>query len=281
MDDTLTLMTLEPLKSSTDNCSPRAYDAIVTAQGNPIEWGMVYFRPFLRSFLETVSAVFEVVVFTAACQDYADQILDAIDPCKRLIHHRLYRDSCKECTPNPELPEAKVYVKDLACLGRDVRKTILIDNSLLSFAYQLNNGVVCNPYTGDENDTELLVLLEVLNQLLDMSPSDVRSYFSKKYGVQEMVREYSSRGGREGVKQDYRLSAGTNAPMSDRGSVVPILSAQGGSRMHSSLDPYVHKPFAGDPFLPPRISIGHPTDFRSESKTQNSSFIQNQYQIRE
>jgi TFIIF-interacting CTD phosphatase-like protein len=33
---------------------------------------------------------FEIVIFTAAVKDYADNILDSIDPQKR-ISHRLYR----------------------------------------------------------------------------------------------------------------------------------------------------------------------------------------------
>lgn len=38
-----------------------------------------------------MSKIFEIVVFTAAKQDYADFILDYLDPHKNLINHRLYR----------------------------------------------------------------------------------------------------------------------------------------------------------------------------------------------
>ena len=34
---------------------------------------------------------FEIVIFTAAVKEYADNILDSIDPQKR-ITHRLYRE---------------------------------------------------------------------------------------------------------------------------------------------------------------------------------------------
>lgn len=179
----------------------RQYDTIVTAQDNPEDWGMVYFRPFLRTFLEAVSSTFEVVLFTAACREYADQILNAVDPENRLFHHRLYRDSCDECTPNPVHPDAKIYIKDLRVLGRNLDDVILIDNSLICFAYQLDNGIVCNPFKGNSDDRELIAILEVLNMVNRSPGADVKRFFRKMYGLNEVLQEYSDRGGRFGIKQ--------------------------------------------------------------------------------
>jgi Dullard-like phosphatase family protein len=204
MDDTLTFMTFQRLKDdNTDDL--RDYDTIVTAQDNADDWGMVYFRPYLRTFLEAVSKAYEVVVLTAACKEYADQILNCIDPENRLIHHRLYRESCPECTPNPELPDAKVYIKDLRVLGRPLNKVILIDNSLLCFAYQLDNGIVCNPYKGSTDDRELLALLQVLGSLDSYPGADVRVYFRKMYGLGKIIHEYTQNGGRSGLRGDAGL----------------------------------------------------------------------------
>jgi len=46
-------------------------------------------RPHLDTFLETVAAKFEIVVFTASQRVYAERLLDILDPHHRLIHHRL------------------------------------------------------------------------------------------------------------------------------------------------------------------------------------------------
>lgn len=51
-----------------------------------------YRRPYLADFLKSVSSWFEVVIFTAGGQEYADAILDSLDDCKQYIDHRLYWD---------------------------------------------------------------------------------------------------------------------------------------------------------------------------------------------
>ena len=48
-------------------------------------------RPHCRQFLSQMATLFEVVIFTAADQMWADFILDKLDPAKALIKHRLYR----------------------------------------------------------------------------------------------------------------------------------------------------------------------------------------------
>jgi TFIIF-interacting CTD phosphatase-like protein len=50
-------------------------------------------RPFAKNFLRKASKNWEIIVFTAGLKDYADKILDDLDP-DGYISRRLYRDSC-------------------------------------------------------------------------------------------------------------------------------------------------------------------------------------------
>lgn len=47
----------------------------------------VRMRPFLLEFLEVVSTLYEVVIFTASQRVYAEQLLNIIDEHKRLIRY--------------------------------------------------------------------------------------------------------------------------------------------------------------------------------------------------
>ena len=47
-------------------------------------------RPGLAMFLQRMSALYEIVIFTAAVEEYASGIIDSLDP-QGLILHRLYR----------------------------------------------------------------------------------------------------------------------------------------------------------------------------------------------
>ena len=173
----------------------------MTAQDNPNDWGRVYFRPYVHTFLRALSRICEVVIFTAACKEYADQILDVLDPNKEFIHHRLYRESCQECQTNSDIQDAKVYVKDLRVLGRDLSKVVLLDNSLFCLAFQPDSGIVVNPYKGDKDDDELIQLLDTLTWL-ERSVRvgvDSRDALRSIYALSGILEVYKAKG-RFGIK---------------------------------------------------------------------------------
>ncbi len=78
-------------------------------------------RPYLKEFLERVANLFETIIFTASQSIYAEQLLNVLDPKRKLFRHRVYRDSCVYVEGN--------YLKDLTVLGRDLTRIMIVDNS--------------------------------------------------------------------------------------------------------------------------------------------------------
>lgn len=64
--------------------------------------GQFYLRPYAQDFIEEMANHYELVIFTAALQDYADWIIDRLDSNKR-ITHRLYRQHTSSNSSNGHL----------------------------------------------------------------------------------------------------------------------------------------------------------------------------------
>ena len=118
-----------------------------------------------------MSEIFDIAIFTAAMQDYADGILDKIDPNKLYIKYRLYRQHTSISGIS--------FVKDLTKLGRDLSKVIIIDNLPDNFKLQPHNGLAIKTWLDEMKDTQLNDIGQFLKNLISKRPSDVRSVLQK------------------------------------------------------------------------------------------------------
>ena len=124
----------------------------------------IFVRNNAFSFLQNVSKYFDVGIFTASVKEYADAVISFLDPENKLIKFRLYRNNCINFNNS-------FYVKDLRIFKNvDLRNIVLLDNSIYSFAAQINNGILINSFFNNKNDEELNNAFEYLiNYIL---PSD-------------------------------------------------------------------------------------------------------------
>ncbi|EAL88190.1 hypothetical protein KXW98_005009 [Aspergillus fumigatus] len=121
-------------------------------------------RPGVDQFMKRVGELYEVVVFTASVSKYGDPLLDQLD-IHNVVHHRLFRDSCYNHQGN--------YVKDLSQVGRDLRETIIIDNSPTSYIFHPQHAIPISSWFSDAHDNELLDLIPVLEDLAGAQVKDV------------------------------------------------------------------------------------------------------------
>jgi len=134
-------------------------------------------RPYLRDFLERMCENFEIIIFTASKKVYADKLISIIDPNKKLVRHRLFREHCMLVQGN--------YIKDLTILGRDLTKTIIVDNSPQAFSYHMDNGIPIESWYSNPEDVELERLEKYLQELVKFD--DVRSELQRKYRIRDQV----------------------------------------------------------------------------------------------
>jgi CTD small phosphatase-like protein 2 len=87
----------------------------------------VFVRPYAEKFLLQMSKHYELIIFTAGMQDYADWALSHLrgNVAARCISYRLYRHHAVPCR--------EIFIKDLSFLGRDLDRTIIIDNIAENF----------------------------------------------------------------------------------------------------------------------------------------------------
>ena len=146
----------------------------------------VFIRKGAKEFLTEVSKYFVVGIFTASVKDYADAVIDYLDPNKNLIKFRLYRNNCINLND-------KIFVKDLRIIkGIDIKDIILLDNSIYSFAAQINNGILVNSFFNDKNDIELYNVMGYLLNFL-VKADDVRVINEQFFNFDKIINDLSAR----------------------------------------------------------------------------------------
>jgi CTD small phosphatase-like protein 2 len=116
-------------------------------------------RPNWQTFLEEISAVYEIVIFTASTQYYATLVMQTLDPQKKYFNGLLSRNHCL-------MTKNGFFIKDLRMVdNRDLKDVLLLDNYVHSFAFNLDNGIPILEWRGEMDDDELLHMIPYLKEL--------------------------------------------------------------------------------------------------------------------
>lgn len=164
-----------------DPCAKAQKTLLIPLEDGETVVARLNIRPHARACLAKASQQHEVIVFTASEQSYADAVIDLLDPTQEFIHHRLYRQHCIQIQG--------AYIKDLRILfGRKIQDIVIFDNSLHSFAYQLDNGVPILSWYDDCFDSELSKLMNYFPVL--SAASDIRDVNRQAINLQQFFAEF-------------------------------------------------------------------------------------------
>jgi len=133
--------------------------------------GTFFVRPGAHEFLRELSKHYEIVIFTAGTKEYADDILNLIEKDNKYFAYRLYRSHTAIVDD--------YTLKDLNDLGRDVTKTIIIDNIGNNFRNLPNNGIECKTWENEIFDRQLYDIMKILKFIVDNNVQDVTDILKK------------------------------------------------------------------------------------------------------
>jgi TFIIF-interacting CTD phosphatase-like protein len=150
---------------------------------NPSGSHTVLHRPGLFDFLDAVRPHYgRIIIFTASTADYADAVLDSLDPHGKYFDARLYRESCTILKRGPQ-QQGAVYAKDLTkVVGSGLaglERCVIVDNIADNFCLQPAHGIAIKDFTGDSNDRALVTLAPLLVRFADNPEQQASQFFPR------------------------------------------------------------------------------------------------------
>ncbi|PHH66902.1 hypothetical protein CDD81_5254 [Ophiocordyceps australis] len=129
-------------------------------------------RPFCDDFLRRVCKWYNLVVFTASVQEYADPVIDWLESERKFFSARYYRQHCTY--------RQGAYIKDLSFVEPDLSKVMILDNSPLSYLFHEDNAIPIQGWINDPTDSDLMHLIPLLEGLQYVH--DVRALLALRGG---------------------------------------------------------------------------------------------------
>jgi len=178
LDETLIHSMAKGGRMSTGHMVEVKLNTLVAASGgtslgpqHPILY-YVHKRPHCDDFLRRVCKWYNLVVFTASVQEYADPVIDWLEQERKFFSGRYYRQHCTF--------RHGAFIKDLSSVEPDLSKVMILDNSPLSYMFHQDNAIPIEGWISDPTDNDLLHLVPLLEGLQYVT--DVRAFLALRGG---------------------------------------------------------------------------------------------------
>ncbi|KAK2198075.1 bifunctional FCP1 homology domain/Mitochondrial import inner membrane translocase subunit Tim50/HAD-like superfamily/HAD superfamily [Babesia duncani] len=127
-------------------------------------------RPYADQFFKELVNYYELVIWS---DDSYPMATDVANRWGLPVIGCIHRDQCK--------PYKGGFIKDLNRLGRNLNRVILLDHDKTACLLHEPNTILIREFDGDESDTELLYLIDMLKSIA-MNPQDVRKQIKQLGG---------------------------------------------------------------------------------------------------
>ena len=128
--------------------------------------GILKLRPGLYELLEAVKEMYEIILFTASSQDYAESMIDAIEENKKYFDYKFFRQH--------NIIIENDFVKDISRIGRNLDKIIIVDNIPQNYRLHKKNGIHIKGFWGDDANDRILYDLKDLLIKIAKNGGDLR-----------------------------------------------------------------------------------------------------------
>ena len=151
----------------------------------------VNIRPNWEKAIKRIKKLYTIVIYTASHSSYADAVLNFLDPENKYFYNRLYRSNCIDVKLNGK----DFYIKDMNIFEDfDPKNILIVDNSVMAFAYDLDNGIPILPYYDAEKDLELLFVAYYFESLYHYDDLRIinKEYMKLDYYLNQAIEEYKN-----------------------------------------------------------------------------------------
>lgn len=128
----------------------------------------VYKRPFLDIFLEKVSRLYKIGIWSSGDDDYVEDIVKHIKP--NTVNFEFLWGRSK-CTPRRDFDSDVYYFEKrldkLKNKGFEMSKILIVDDSPEKTKNNYGNAIYIQEFTGNKEDIELKYLYEYLQSIKD------------------------------------------------------------------------------------------------------------------